>query len=48
MAYDSKCFELAEHFLSDCTNPMARLRTRELAQHIQDEIEIWLEAEEIK
>lgn len=43
MSYDPKCEELAEHFLT----PHTALELRhELAQHIQDEIEIWLEIEQ--
>lgn len=40
--FDTKCLELAEHFLPDQASP--RLKTA-LAQHIQDEVEDWLETE---
>jgi hypothetical protein len=42
MAYDPKCQELAEYFLPSMASE--RLRS-ELAQHIQDEIEVWMESE---
>lgn len=40
--FDPKCFELAEYFLA--TTASQRLKN-ELAQHIQDEVEVWLSAE---
>jgi hypothetical protein len=46
--FDVKCFELAEHFLSDEKDLSDQQRkdwTRELAAHIQDAIESWLEYE---
>jgi hypothetical protein len=42
MAFDRKCFELAEYFVPAPASP--RLR-HELAQHIQDAVEDWLNAE---
>jgi len=41
MSYDPKCGELAEHFLAD--DPMGKNKefVEELAQHIQDSIEVW-------
>lgn len=38
--YDSACEVLARHFLSDLAEPAL---IKELAQHIQDEIENWIE-----
>jgi hypothetical protein len=43
MSYDPKCEELAQHFLSDST--LSTRWVKELAQHIQDEIEFWIEDE---
>lgn len=43
MPYDPKCEELAEHFLP-ADQPIAK--REELAQWIQDQIELWLEGEE--
>jgi len=43
--YDTKCFELAEHFMPEDA-PMA-LKDR-LAQHIQQQIEEWLQAEGVE
>jgi hypothetical protein len=40
--FDPKCLDLARHFLSDLENTKL---VNELAQHIQDEVEIWLESE---
>jgi len=40
--FDPKCLDLARHFLSDLENTQL---VNELAQHIQDEVEIWLESE---
>jgi hypothetical protein len=42
MPYDQKCYELAEHFLDDSASVK---RVSDLAQHIQDCIEGWLEYE---
>lgn len=41
MAYDKKCYELAEHFTPDITTGVLQDRQK-LAQHIQDAIEEWL------
>lgn len=40
--YDSKCDELARHFLEDPANN--EVKVSELAQHIQDAIENWIAA----
>ena len=40
MSYDPACEELARHFLSDLARPELAAK---LAQHIQTEIEGWLE-----
>lgn len=45
VSYDSKCYELAEHFLSDTPELATERAKKELAQHIQDEIEGWLRYE---
>lgn len=42
MAYDSKCFDLAEAFLSDEPLLNKPEYTKELAQHIQYEIESYI------
>jgi hypothetical protein len=44
MSYDSKCYDLAEHFIGSAPE-LERLR-RALAQHIQTSIEDWLMYEE--
>lgn len=41
-SYDSECFELAQYFLRD--EPSLREGCSDLAQHIQDAIEDWIEA----
>ena len=41
--HDPACRELAEHFLPDGAPEEVK---RELAQHIQDQIELWLVGEE--
>lgn len=43
MSYDSKCYDLAEHFIGSQPE-LERLRTS-LAQHIQTTVEDWLEME---
>lgn len=43
MTYDSKCFELAEHFLQDA--PDLRDRQDKLAGVIQRAIEDWIDSE---
>ena len=40
MTYDSKCYDLAEHFIGSA--PEKHKLRHELAQHIQQEIEDWL------
>jgi len=44
--YDEQCLELAEHFLMDeiARGRATKKQAEELAQHIQNEIESWLEA----
>lgn len=41
--YDPKCYEVAEHFLPDEASEGLK---DELSAHIQDAIEMWLQAEE--
>lgn len=49
MAFDPKCYDLAEHFLSDEEPPIqSDENKRRLAQTIQNEIENWIEYEECK
>lgn len=45
-SYDPKCFELAEHFLADIVLPpdLRLLLTNELAQDLQDEVEMTVQA----
>jgi hypothetical protein len=38
--FDSRCFDLAEHFLQD--EPELREKVSELAQAIQDAVEDWI------
>ena len=45
MAFDPKCYELSEHFLPSSASE--RLKDS-LAQHIQDEIESWLESKKAR
>lgn len=51
MPYDSKCFDLAESFISDeedyndWSPELQRERTSMLASHIQEAIESWLSFE---
>jgi hypothetical protein len=45
MSYDIKCFELAAQFLEDHFDPVPLTKAQELAQEIQDAIDIWLEGE---
>jgi hypothetical protein len=50
MSYDQKCLDLAEAFLSDemnPTNPRFSKLAGQLAQHIQDAIEDFIEMEVI-
>jgi hypothetical protein len=42
-SYDSKCWDLAIHFLAD--EPALQAQVNELAGHIQTEIESWIEYE---
>ena len=48
MSYDSKCYDLAGWFLSDVPTLATDEKRRELAQSIQDEIEMWIESEHWK
>lgn len=41
MSYDPACETLARHFLGASSERLAK----ELAQHIQDEVESWIESE---
>ncbi len=43
MSFDSRCYDLAEIFLLD--EPKLRVKTNQLAQAIQDAIEIWIDME---
>lgn len=43
MGYDSRCYDLAAVFLSDSPEKNTEANRDELAQHIQDEIEGWIE-----
>lgn len=47
MSYDTKCADLAEHFLDDVSLPdFARRKAKAyLAQHIQNAVETWLDHE---
>lgn len=47
MAYDRRCYNLAEVFLSD-THLNDEHRRNALAQYIQTTIEAWIEDEEIE
>ena len=46
MAYDTKCFDLAEAFLEDSPHLATAKRTDELAQLIQTTIEDFIASEE--
>ena len=43
MGYDSRCYDLAALFLSDEPEKNTEANRDELAQHIQTEIEDWIE-----
>lgn len=43
MSYDSRCYDLAALFLSDSPEKNTEANRGELAQHIQTEIENWIE-----
>lgn len=43
MGYDSRCYDLAVLFLSDSPEKDTEANRDELAQHIQTEIEDWIE-----
>lgn len=45
MGYDSGCYDLAVKFLEDHYDPIPVKKIHELAQEIQDCIELWLEGE---
>lgn len=47
MSYDRRCDELARTFLSDVGKGNDESLIAELAQHIQDSIEEYLEAKEL-
>jgi hypothetical protein len=42
-SFDVACFDLAEHFLVD--EPDLHDKVADLAAHIQDSIELWIECE---
>lgn len=46
MAFDQKCFDLAQMFLSDTPHLETKKRTDELAQIIQTTIEDWIAFEQ--
>lgn len=43
MAYDTKCYDLAVAFLADRSDKDNEANRDDLAQHIQNEIEDWIE-----
>ena len=43
MSYDSRCYDLAALFLSDCPEKNTEENRDKLAQHIQNEIESEIE-----
>jgi hypothetical protein len=45
LSFDSKCYDLAEHFLQDEADLDSEDKRKELAQEIQEAIEAWLLAE---
>jgi hypothetical protein len=45
MSYDAKCYELAKHFLEDAPEGNTEEGCKNLAQHIQNVIEQYLEAD---
>jgi len=46
MSYDSKCYELAEHFLQDSPHINTEATRHRFAQYIQTGVEDWLSTEE--
>lgn len=48
MSYDSRCYDLAELFLSDSARINDEPHRRALAQHIQTTVENWIEGAEIE
>jgi hypothetical protein len=44
-SFDSKCYDLAEHFLQDEPDLDNEDRRKELAQEIQEAVEAWFLAE---
>lgn len=46
MAYDARCFDLAELFLSDTPEICTERNKRRLAQHIQSSVEDWIAYQE--
>jgi hypothetical protein len=42
-SYDQKCFDLAAHFIPQTKKAISEALRRRLAQHIQNEVENWLE-----
>lgn len=45
--YDEECEKLAEYFLHDTAARDDKTKIAELAQHIQTEIESWLEGNDL-
>lgn len=45
--YDEECLELAKYFLSDTSADGDKEKAEQLAQYIQDEIESWLEGNDL-
>lgn len=43
MSYDTKCAELARHFLSDTAQAGDETLVGELAQTIQEVVEVWFQ-----
>jgi hypothetical protein len=47
MSYDTKCGELARHFLQDDHNQLDEAKVATLAQEIQDAVELFLSFDEL-
>jgi hypothetical protein len=43
MAFDPKCYDLAEHFLAGESPPVSKAKVAQLAQVIDDAIHDWIE-----
>lgn len=46
MSFDTKCFDLADHFLAEESTELQK-RSPDLAQAIQDAVEQWIEYEKL-